>query len=491
MSEALLTILLVACGIFAAYVCLSAHRMKLELFRHEASLRHERYRSRIVTDFLSAVEDSYSPSGESTEISKDVIFRSLMHTAIRGTRAMSACIFRLGNDGILSPIASSGLFPFLEGLPPAADKLSQSDLMRLYFRGDKYSKDSPPFKAAFEHHRVQEIFTFPLRQNRVAFADAPAIPRMAVVAPIERLGKFVGAVVVANPRHGGNFLPSEIELVDILAQQTGTALRMRDLLAVQSEKQRLDSELGVAASVQKLLLPQYIPQSHSIDIAATYRPAQMIGGDFYDVFDIGGGRIAAIIADVSGHGIPAALLMAICRTNFQQIARTSVNAADLLRSLDRTVAKSFTRGKFITIACALLDTQCNTLSIARGGHERPLLLTTHDENGHELDTPKLEFIDTKGLAIGISNPEHFDSEITEISRPYFHDDVLVLYTDGLTEECNPDGEEFGSERLAAAVHRTRRGSAKEINDAILREVSNFSGKSEFADDMTIVVIRAK
>ncbi|MCD8283559.1 MAG: SpoIIE family protein phosphatase [Opitutae bacterium] len=491
MSDWFLSILLIVCGIFASCVYLSLRRVRAELFRHEASLQHERYRSRLVTDFLDAIEESYMPNGESTEISKEVIFRSLMRTAIRGTRAMSACIFRLENDSVLTPIANSGLFPFLEGLPPASDKLSQADLVRLYFHGDRYSKDSPPFKAAFETRHAQTIFTFPMRPNRIAFADAPATPRTAIVAPIERLGKMIGAIVVANPRHGGNFLPTEIELVDILAQQAGTALRMRDLLAVQSEKQRMDSELGVAASVQKLLLPQYIPQAHSIDIATTYRPAQIIGGDFYDVFDIGGGRIAAIIADVSGHGVPAALLMAICRTTFQQIARTAINAADLLRRLDRDVAKSFSRGKFLTIACAFLDTQCNTLSIARGGHERPLLLTTHDESGNELISPKLEFLDTRGLAIGISRPEIFDREITEISRPYFRDDVLVLYTDGLTEERNSYGEEFGSERLAAVVHRARRGNAKEINSAILKEVTAFSGKSEFSDDMTIVVIRAK
>ena len=133
---------------------------------------------------------------------------------------------------------------------------------------------------------------------------------------------------------------------------------------MEAEKLRLDRELGLAGSIQKLLLPQYIPQAHSLDIATVYQPAQKIGGDLYDVFDLGGGRIAAVVADVSGHGISAALLMAICRTNFQHVARSAISAADLLRGLNRAMMRSFKRGMFVTITCAFIDTQRNTLTIA-------------------------------------------------------------------------------------------------------------------------------
>ncbi len=491
MNPIFLTILLLLFAIYVLCSYFSFRRSKKELFRLEASLQHERYKNRIVADFIGAVENSHLQKDFAATIPKSAVFRSMLHAAIRGTRSISACIFALGNDGKLSPVAASGLFPFLEGLPENAGTLSQADLLRLYFRGDTYSRFSPPIKSAFETKKAQAILAFPTKKNRKNFPNAPAIPKAAIAAPIERQGEFIGAIVVANPRHRGAYLPSEIELVDILAQQAGAALRIRDLLEIQSEKQQLDSELGVAASVQKLLLPQYIPRAHSIDIAATYRPALRIGGDFYDIFDIGGGRIAAIIADVSGHGVPAALLMAICRTHFQQIAGTAVNAADLLKRLDRAVAKSFPKGKFLTIACAILDTQSNSLSVARGGHERPILLTNHDNLGNELPAPKLEFLDTKGFAIGIVKPEIFDNGIDEISRPYFRGDVLVFYTDGVTEERNLEGEEFGSKRLADVVHRSRNENAQQINSAILEEISAFSGKKEFSDDFTLVVIKAR
>ena len=262
---------------------------------------------------------------------------------------------------------------------------------------------------------------------------------------------------------------------------------MRHLFSVEAEKIRLDRELGLAGSIQKLLLPQYIPQAHSLDISTIYRPAQKIGGDLYDVFDLGGGRIAVIVADVSGHGISAALLMAICRTSFQFCARCAITAADLLRMLNRSMVHSFKRGMFITIACAFIDTQRNTLSIARGGHERPVLISNHlIEKGKT----EIEFLNTRGLAVGISKPEVFDAAITEISRSYSRGDVVVFYTDGLTETLNARGEEFGAARLEAVLRASHALPAKDVNAAIIRELKAFSDGNEPTDDLTLVTIRA-
>ena len=455
----------------------------------EASLQHVRYSNRLIVDFMHALAEAYEKDGLESEISKKLIFDSVMHTATRGTRAMSVCIFRFDENGSrFVPIESAGLFPFLEGFPPELAGASRIDVLRAHFRGDSYSTSSPVFAAALSAERAMLCDNFPPRRDRVPVPEnSPAFPRSVICSPVYSAGKLIGAIVIANPRHGGEFTSSEIKLGDALAQQTATALQMRELFAVQAEKLRLDSELGIAASVQKLLLPHYIPQAHSLDIAATYRPAQKIGGDLYDVFDMGGGRIAAIVADVSGHGVSAALLMAICRTHFQHIAKNSINAADLLRRLNHAMTHSFSRGKFITIVCAFLDTQRNTLSLARGGHERPLVVSN---NGKDSDTPKLEFLDSKGLAIGLSNPEVFDATITEVSHPYALGNVLVFYTDGLTEARSPDGEEFGSERLAAAVKRACKKNAAAINDSILAELKAFTQADEFADDLTIVAIKS-
>lgn len=491
MGEFIVIFLLVGLFGFSLWTYHCLRHAKSEYFRLDFSLQHERYSNRLALDFMHAIEKAYAEDGPAAEISKEIIFKSIMYTAIRGTRAMSVCLFEADKAGNFIAKARTGLFPFLDGYPSAYKNATRVGLVRAHFEKYSYAGTTPVFAEALKNNCATLVEEFPVKPGNFIPEDAPALPRSVIVVPVYQAKILLGAIAIANPRHRGAFTPAEIKLADMLAQQSGVAMQMLKLFSVQAEKMRLDSELGIAASVQKLLLPRYIPQSHSIDIATTYKPAQTIGGDLYDVFDLGGGRIAAIVADVSGHGVSAALLMAICRTNFQQIARKSVSAADLLKRLNRAMAKSFSRGKFLTIVCAFLDTQRNTLSVARGGHERPLLVSNNDpKTVSPLETAKLEFLDSSGLAIGLANPEIFERTITEVTRPYFRNDMLVLYTDGLTEQRNADGEEFGSRRLAELVEKVNGLDSAHVNDALVAELSEFSGKKDFEDDLTIVTIRA-
>lgn len=471
---------------FAASVAYLRKRWKFEFARLEASLQHERYAGKIAVDFLHALSDTFSGEIEGYEISRERLYESVLRTAVRGTRAMSGCIFTV-ERGELVPACMSGLFPFLDGFPSNLKNAGRVEVIRSVFKGKKYSIENSVFKDVVLKKSGGLINAFPVCEASSPIKSPPVVPRSLLAVPFFFEGSLAGIIAVANPRHGGQFTPAELHLVGVLGEQLATSLKMQRLFSVEAEKLRLDRELGLAGSIQKLLLPQYIPQAHSLDIATVYRPAQKIGGDLYDVFDLGGGRIAAIVADVSGHGISAALLMAICRTNFQHVARSAISAADLLRGLNRAMMRSFKRGMFVTITCAFIDTQRNTLSIARGGHERPILISNHLIEHGECE---IEFLDSKGLAIGISKPEVFDAAITEVSRSYSRGDVLVFYTDGLTEALNAEGEEFGAARFEAVLKKSHDLSADEINKTVLRELSAFTGGNEPADDLTLVTIRA-
>ncbi len=483
--------------VIAIAICLwfylAYRRSRLEYSRLESSLQHERYSHRLLVDFMRAIEKSLSEHNSAgVVIEKQTIYDSIMFAACRGARAMSVCIFKISNNKKeFFPVAMTGVFPFLEGVPAEMKTATPSDMMRLYFKGDVYSVDTPLFKKALQEGHSVLAQDFPIREGRFKMENLPSTPKSVIAAPsYDATGNVIGIIAIANPRHRGLFTEYEIKLADALAQQVSSAIDLRNIFEVRAEKARLDSDLGVAAGVQKLLLPKYIPQAHSLDIAALYVPADRVGGDLYDVYDLGGDRVAAIVADVSGHGVSAALLMAICRTNFQRVASMCTSAADLLKLLSRVMNKSFIRGKFLTIVCAVIDTQRGTLTLARGGHERPLLYTADVKDHKVLGCKSLEFLDSKGLALGLAKPEVFASTITEISRPYKIGDQVVLYTDGLTEECNADGEEFGSARLAAVVAREGHRPAKELNDCIVREVKKFTGKEKFFDDLTLVSIRA-
>lgn len=471
---------------FGASVAFLRRRWKTEFARLEASLQHERYAGRLAVDFIHALSDTFAGGTGTHDVSLSVLYQSVLRTAVRGTRAMSACIFFV-EGGELVPVAMSGLFPFLDGYSEELRGARRVDVVRALFLGKKYSVADSVFSEVADKRVAILINAFPMRAGNFLPDNAPAVPRSLLAAPIYSEGKFSGVIAIANPRHSGLFTPAELHLAEILGEQFGTALKMRRLFSVEAEKSRLDRELGLAGSIQKLLLPQYIPQAHSVEVETVYRPAQQIGGDLYDVFDLGGGRIATIVADVSGHGISAALLMAICRTNFQHLARTAISAADLLRSLNRAMMRSFKRGMFITIACAFIDTQRNTLTVARAGHERPVLVSNHlrEKCGSEL-----EFLESKGLAVGIAKPEIFDAAITEVSRSYSRGDVLVFYTDGLTESLDENGEEFGAARLEAVIRENHELPAKQLNAAIIDALRKFTDGKEPADDLTLVTIRA-
>ena len=471
---------------FAASVVYLRKRWKFEFARLEASLQHERYAGKIAVDFLHALSDTFQGDSGGHEISRKRLYDSVLRTAVRGTRAMSGCVFVVKGEGLV-PVCMSGLFPFLDGFPACLKNSGRVDVIRALLKGKKYLIEDSVFSEVILKKSGGLINAFPVGDASVQIKSPPSVPRSLLAVPFFFEGGLAGIIAVANPRHGGQFTPAELHLVGVLGEQLATSLKMQRLFSVEAEKLRLDRELGLAGSIQKLLLPQYIPQAHSLDIATVYRPAQKIGGDLYDVFDLGGGRIAAIVADVSGHGISAALLMAICRTNFQHVARSAISAADLLRGLNRAMMKSFKRGMFITITCAFIDTQRNTLTIARGGHERPILISNHLIEHGEYE---IELLDSKGLAIGISKPEVFDAAITEVSRSYSRGDVLVFYTDGLTESLNSQGEEFGTARLEAALKDVHDLSAEKINETILNRLEAFTGGNESPDDLTLVTIRA-
>lgn len=482
-----------AAAVFCTWFLWAYMRSRVEYSRLESSLQHERYSHRLLVDLMRALEKSLSDhTSAGVVIEKSVIYDSILFAACRGTRAMSVCIFRISDDKkTFYPIAMTGLFPFLEGVPAEMKTAGHAETLRLYLKGDVYSVESPLFKQALSEGRAVILQHFPVRKGRFLMENLPALPKSVIIVPAyNSRGENVAVIAIANPRHRGLFTEYEIKLADALAQQASSAFEMRNMLEVLEAKRRLDSDLGVAAGIQQLLLPKRTPQAHSLDIATNYLPADRVGGDLYDVYDLGGDRVAAIVADVSGHGVSAALLMAICRTNFQRVASMCTSAADLLKLLARVMNKSFIRGKFLTIACAVIDTQRGTLTIARGGHERPILYTADVKNHKVAGCKSLEFLDSKGIALGMAKPEVFYSVITEVSRPYKIGDVLVFYTDGLTEERNAEGEEFGASRLAAAVMNKGHCTAKELNEHILGEVKKFSGKDTFSDDVTLVSIRA-
>ena len=205
----------------------------------------------------------------------------------------------------------------------------------------------------------------------------------------------------------------------------------------------------------------------------------------YDIFRVGADKIGVAIADVSGKGIPASLLMAICQSNLRHFAKNCSSPARVLSRLNAVLGDEMRKDMFVTLVYAIVNPSKNELIIARGGHELPLL-------GHKDEKTNLfrtRPIGSEGMALGMVPPSLFDEVIEDKIIPFHKGDVFVLYTDGVTEATNYEGTEFSAERLADLVKQLRNCSATEMNQGILDRVARFSGSNGQTDDVTLVTVK--
>ena len=255
-------------------------------------------------------------------------------------------------------------------------------------------------------------------------------------------------------------------------------------MQLQIEKNRIDLDLELASNIQSLLLPSQFPSSEKVEFAAHYTAAQKIGGDLYEIFSIDETKIGVAIADVSGKGISASILMAICQTNLRHLSRQNSSPADVLRAMNRQMHSAMRRDMFITIIYAIIDLEQDTVTLARAGHECPLLY-----HGTNDGTTSVSPIRSEGMALGMVPPEIFDITIKDKTVPFSQDDALILYTDGVTECVNANGEEYTGERLLETLQSNGTGGAQAILDHVMDSIHRFSGNEGQLDDLTLIAIK--
>jgi serine phosphatase RsbU (regulator of sigma subunit) len=254
------------------------------------------------------------------------------------------------------------------------------------------------------------------------------------------------------------------------------------LLHVQREKQRLDDELRIAREIQKSLLPVSSPRIPGLDIAALCEPAREVGGDYYDFIELRPGVLAVLVADVSGKGTSAALYMAELKGIILALSHTETSPRELLIQVNQLLADHLDNRSFITMTYAVLDLNAGTLTSARAGHT-PLMVVSGG---------KSEVVMSDGMVLGLRLPgatERFPQILAEHTRAIVPGDIVVLYTDGITEAMDRAGELFGDTALARVLQSQPELGAVAIRERVLREVRAFVGDAEPHDDMTMVVIK--
>lgn len=420
-------------------------------------------------------------------IARGELLQRIVHAAILSTGALSACVFDRTEDDKLKGVAVEGLFPPQRPLPEKTrQKIStRAKFIEQVLKSEVFELGEGLIGSVARTGKAVLIEHASHDPRVVQHEDSSLVVHSIIVAPIMFRETVLGVLAVANPADGLSFTETDFSLVQSLAEQAAMAIHNSDLMSVQIEKNKLDFDLNMASSIQGMILPRSLPHDGTLDIHAFYRPAQKVGGDLYDVIPLDEHRICVAIADVSGKGMPAALLMAICHTNLRHFTRTSNSPAAILKAVNRAMAGEMRQEMFITLLCAIIDTEHNQITFARAGHELLLHMTKDENIGEYRTTP----IGAEGMAVGMVPSEVFDEVIVDKTIPFKKDDIMVVYTDGVTEASDEQDNEFSESRLRDMITRLRDRDAQELNESIISSVERFSGEHQFADDLTLITVK--
>jgi phosphoserine phosphatase RsbU/P len=323
------------------------------------------------------------------------------------------------------------------------------------------------------------------------FSEAPELAKLrgsafgsaSIMAASLRYGdQDLGVLALAQGPMGQPFSQGDSVVFKSIAEQSAFALYNAIIYSMANEKKRLDHDLEIARDIQRILLPSEAPAINGFQISGLNAPARQVSGDYFDYIQVDEERLGVAIADVSGKGVPASLIMAICRSVLRAEAARNPSPADVLRKVNRQLYPDIKEDMFISMAYLILNHQRDGgITLARAGHDAPLLYKRQSETVTPVKSP--------GMVVGIDSGSVFDRLTTDFAVPLERDDCLVLYTDGVTETLNLDGDEFGLERMMQSVRASATNGAQAIVRKIIEDVRDFTGSVPQNDDITLIAIR--
>ncbi len=454
-------------------------------FVKRAALEDEKFRleqeKEIVVDFMHNLAVAI---GEG--VARKDLYQRIAHTAVITTGAMSACVYEKLSNGRLQGVAIEGLFPPQRAL---RERMGESEEPRVRFLERVLSSEILEEGEGIVGEVAKTgkpVFVEDARNDPriIKHTDPSLYVRSMVFSPLVHNEKVLGVLAVSNPSNGLSFSEMDHSLVNSLAEQAALAINNSDAMNLRFAKSRMDSDLSLAKNVQELFLTQKFPNCKGLEVDAIYLPSLQVGGDFYDFYKLTSNKFAVSIADVSGKGVPASLLMALCQTHLRHLVTKNRTPSEVLSRLNLELEKRIRDDMFITLFLAIIDTQKDLISYARAGHEPALLGTTSGEENH-----LVKKLHGRGMALGMVPSELFDEMIEDCEFPFKENDTLVLYTDGVTEAANAEKQEFGIERLSSFLASNSKNSAKSLNKNLVRFLNEFSSVETERDDVTLLTVK--
>src|SRR5213082_500553 len=476
MRPSILFWLLIAC--LAAWIY-TLVRQRRSIRRLERSQEEIQVEETLVFDFLHGLGEAFSETIRPTDL-----HRLIVEGATRVLDAQGGALFLVDRTGtkLVPTFVSKGCPPLVD-VPPhilqqaAATPVALESFLRLHNVGSGEGLLG----------RVWQTAT-PLYLNE--FSEAPELAKLrdsslgatsVMVAPLLYAKQNMGLLALANSRMGSPFSQNDFVVFKSIAEQSAFALYNAIIYSEANEKKRLDHDLEIARDIQRIFLPEKSPAIPGFEIAGLNIPAREVSGDYFDYIRVDEHRLGVAIADVSGKGVPASLIMAICRSVLRSQAPQNPSPADVLKAVNRQLYPDIKEDMFISMAYLVVDYSVGSITLARAGHDAPLLYRRAQQT--------VELIKPPGMVVGIDSGSVFDRITNDFVISLEQDDCLVLYTDGVTEALDTEGFEFGIDRMIQSVRASAAHGASAIITRLIDDVRNFVGAHPQNDDITLITIR--
>ncbi|MEI8292581.1 MAG: SpoIIE family protein phosphatase [bacterium] len=426
-----------------------------------------------VFDFLHGIGAAFSEGVRSSEL-----HRLIVESSLRILDAQAGALYLTNKtDSALTPaFITAGCPPFVEIPNHILSQAIQSPLVI-----ESFLQLQPVAKEA------SGLFSECWRSGatrRISGGSDPRLPaHSAILGPLVYRHRTIGVMALVNPLSAPAFEEKDLKVFRAIAEQSAFALYNEAIYLEAGEKKLLDRDLEIARDIQRILLPDVDPVFPGYELSAVSFAARHVSGDYFDYIPLGSDRLGVAIADVSGKGIPASLIMAMCRGVLRREATATDSASDVLKRVNAQLYPDIKEDMFISMAYLILEDAEGRVALARAGHDAPLL--------YRAATGLVEKLSPKGMALGIDSGEVFNRVCADLRLVMEAGDCILLYTDGATEAMNHEGLEYGLERLAEALRVSAPHGAAGVVRHVAEDVRSLTGADFKHDDFTLIAISKK
>ncbi len=410
-----------------------------------------------------------------TEKSEDKVYEILLDSAVSTVFADAGWIEISFNGQSNAELEEKGVkySPYQENL--------------VYFKYGIEDSEITEIKGILKDNKIRGVFDFNSTDRAMNYSKflsslKHSSYKSILVFPLTVQDNTIGALILLRDVSEG-FNKEMAEITHTFVNQAGISIENFRLLTSALENERYQEELKIAKKVQNSLLPNLLDSNEDFDIIAFSRAADEVGGDYYDSYKIDENKIALMIGDVSGKGTSAAFNMSQMKGVFHSLSQLKLTPIDFLSYANIALSNCLEKTSFITASYFTIDKTKRSVEFARAGH-CPTLYYRHKKG-------KAEYFENKGLGLGILRDKNYPNYLEESTISYETGDIMVLYTDGITEAKNFKKEEFGYDQLLLLLEKNSNKNPEEISSSIIKELYAFAGDKDINDDYTLVIIKFK